>query len=240
MYKCDEVDSTGWWRPEWRTTPGWSGANQIPLHVSGKMGDVISVHFKPLGTNMVAMLCYRTKQGRVYYSQPLEGEGDVVMQLKAVPANNVVILVVCNTDYKYEGEETRKRHFDYRLKMGDNVYQPAKAQIKWYNYRSTLRDPDFSNGIEAVESTSDNSPARFSIHPEHTVLERGSQVFLHITAASQLMVPVRLVDTSGKVVYQQSLMHDGDYQIPSDITPGLYVMQAFNGGQTASVKIIIK
>ena len=240
MYKCDEVDSTGWWRPEWRTTPGWSGANQIPLHVSGKIGDVISVHFKPLGTNMVAMLCYRTKQGRVYYSQPLEGEGDVVMQLKAVPANNVVILVVCNTDYKYEGEETRKRHFDYRLKMGDNVYQPAKAQIKWYNYRSTLRDPDFSNGIEAVESTSDNSPARFSIHPEHTVLERGSQVFLHITAASQLMVPVRLVDTSGKVVYQQSLMHDGDYQIPSDITPGLYVMQAFNGGQTASVKIIIK
>ena len=240
MYKCDEVDSVGWWRPEWRTTPGWSGANQIPLHVSGKEGDLISVHFKPLDDNMVAMLCYRTKQGRIYYSQPLEGEGDVLMQLKAVPANNVVLLVVCNTDFKYEGEETRKRHFYYRLKMGDNVYQPAKAQIKWYNYKSTLRDPDFVTGIEEIQKTTENSPARFSIQPEQTVVKRGEQVALHITAASQLMVPVRLVDTAGNVVYQQSLLHDGDYQIPTDIMPGLYIMQAINGRQTASAKIIIK
>lgn len=240
MYKCNEIDSTRWWRPEWRTTPGWSGANQIPLHVTGNVGDIISVHFKPLGTNMVAMLCYRTKQGRIYYSQPLEGEGDVLMQLKAVPANNVVILVVCNTDFKYEGEETRKRHFDYRLKMGDNVYQPAKAQIKWYNYRSTLRDPDFATDIEEKGIASYDSPTRFSIHPEQTVVKRGSQVALHITAASQLMVPVRLIDTSGNVVYQQSLLHDGNYEIPGDITPGLYIMQALNGGQSASVKIIIK
>ena len=163
-----------------------------------------------------------------------------MMQLKAVPANNVVILVVCNTDFKYEGEETRKRHFDYRLMMGDNVYQPAKAQIKWYNYRSTLRDPDFTNGIEEMEGISDNSPTLFSIHPERTVVNRGSKVALHITAASQLMVPVRLIDTSGNIVYQQSLLHNGDYQIPTDITPGIYVMQALNGGQAASVKIIIK
>ena len=240
MYKCDEVDSTGWWRPEWRTTPGWSGANQIPLHVSGKVGDLISVHFKPLGSNMTAMLCYRTKQGRIYYSQPLEGEGDVMMELKAVPANNVVILVVCNTDYKYEGDETRKRHFDYRIKMGENVFQPAKAQIKWYNYRSTLRDPDFSTGIKELESTCDNSPISFSIRPEHTVVARGGQVALHITAASQLMVPIRLVDSSGNIVYQQSMLHDDNYQIPADITPGLYVLQALNGRQQASVKIIIK
>lgn len=240
MYKCDETDSTGWWRPEWRTTPGWSGANQIPLHVTGNVGDMISVHFKPLGTNMTAMLCYRTKQGRIYYSQPLDGEGDVVMQLKAVPANNVVILVVCNTDFKYEGEETRKRHFDYRLKMGDNVYQPAKAQIKWYNYRSTLRDPDFAAGIQEIENDRDNMPTRFSIRPENTIVTRGSQVALHITATTQLMVPVRLINTSGKVVYQQSLLHDGDYQIPSDIPPGLYILQALNGKLSASAKIIIK
>ena len=240
MYKCDEVDSIGWWRPEWRTTPGWSGANQIPLHVSGNVGDLISVHFKPLDTNMTAMLCYRTKQGRIYYSQPLDGEGEVMMTLKGKPANNVVILVVCNTDFKYEGEETRKHHFDYRLKMGDNVYQPAKAQIKWYNYKSTLRDPDFASGIKEIEGTSDNSPTRFSIRPAHTLVSRGSQVGLHITAASQLMVPVRLIDTSGKIVYQQSLLRDGDYQIPSDIPPGLYILQALNGKLSASAKIIIK
>ena len=136
--------------------------------------------------------------------------------------------------------ETRKRHFDYRLKMGDNVYQPAKAQIKWYNYKSTLRDPDFVTGIEEMVTTTENNPARFSIQPEHTVVKRGDQVALHITAASQLMVPVRLVDTAGNVVYQQSLLHDDDYQIPADIMPGLYIMQAINGRQTASAKIIIK
>ena len=145
-----------------------------------------------------------------------------------------------NIIVKYEGEETRKRHFDYRLKMGDNVYQPAKAQIKWYNYRSTLRDPDFAAGIQEIENDRDNMPTRFSIRPENTIVTRGSQVALHITAATQLMVPVRLINTSGKVVYQQSLLHDGDYQIPSDIPPGLYILQALNGKLSASAKIIIK
>ena len=148
MYKCDEVDSLGWWYPEWRTTPGWSGANQIPLHVNGEAGNIISIHFKPLGDNMVCMLCYRTKRGRIYYSQPVDGEGDVIMKLKEEPANNVVIAVVCNTDYIYKGEETRKKHFDYRLKMGENMYQPAKAQLKWYDYRATIRDKEFVDGIE--------------------------------------------------------------------------------------------
>ena len=130
MYKCDEVDSLGWWKPEWRTTPGWSGANQIPLHVNGAVGNTISLHFNPLGQNMACMLCYRTKRGKKFYSQPIYGEGDIYVKLADQPANNVVIAVVVNTDYIYKGEETRKQHFDYRLKMGENIYQPAKAQLK--------------------------------------------------------------------------------------------------------------
>lgn len=247
MYQCDQVDSVGWWRPEWRTTPGWSGANQIPLHVSGNTGDVISVHFQPMGKNMVAMLCYRTKQGKIYYSQPVEGEGDVVMQLQGVPANDVVILMVCNTDYIYKGEETRKAHFDYRLKMGDNVYQPAKAQLKWYNYRSTVRDPDFKKPATGIEELKNgrmeelkSEAVSFSVVPERSVVSRGENVALHFTAASQWQVPVRLIDMAGKVVGQQSLMHDGDYQIPADIQPGLYILQAINGSQSVSTKIIIK
>ena len=239
MYKCDEVDSARWWRPEWRTTPGWSGANQIPLHVSGKVDDLISVYFKPLGENMVCMLCYRTKQGRIFYSQPVEGEGEVLMQLQGVPANNVVIAVVCNTDYIYKGEETRKQHFDYRLKMGQNVYQPAKAQLKWYNYRSTIRDTEFINGIESAE-TSVTDEVRFGLRPAHTVINRGSQVWLDITAASQLQIPVRLIDSAGRVVYQQSLMRNGYYDIPANIAPGLYIMQALCNGQKASVKVVAK
>jgi len=239
MYKCDEVDSTGWWKPEWRTTPGWSGANQIPLHVTGNVGDLISLHFKPLGANMVCMLCYRTKQGKIYYSQPVEGEGDVLMQLQAVPANNVVIAVVCNTDYIYKDDSTRKKHFDYRLKMGQNVFCPAKAQLKWYNYKSVIRDTDFINGIEGISEEEPES-TQFTIIPESTVVGRGEQVALHFKAASMLQVPVRLVDMSGRVVYQQSFMHDGLFLVPANIQPGMYVMQGKNGSQTSSVKMVIK
>lgn len=239
MYRCDEVDSAGWWRPEWRTTPGWSGANQVPLHVKGDVGTMVSLHFKPLGQNMVCMLCYRTKQGKIFYSQPVEGEGDVMMELQAVPANNVVIAVVCNTDYIYKGEETRKKHFDYRLRMGEGVYQPAKAQLKWYNYRSTIRDTEFINGIDEA-LMADQSSARFTITPARMVVRPGERVPLHIAAASQLQVPVRLYNQAGQLVCQQSFMRDGDYLIPSDIAPGIYIMQGLNGSETSSIKITVK
>jgi hypothetical protein len=185
------------------------------------------------------MLCYRTKQGKIFYSQPVEGEGEVLMQLQGVPANNVVIAVVCNTDYIYKGEETRKQHFDYRLRMGQNVYQPAKAQLKWYNYRSVIRDQDFISGIKSAEIPATDE-MRFGLHPAHTVLSRGEQVWLNFTAASQLQVPVRLVDDAGRVVCQQSLLRNGYYDIPTDIKPGLYILQAFCNGQKASVKVIVK
>ncbi len=238
MYKCDEVDSLGWWYPEWRTTPGWSGANQIPLHVNGEAGNIISMHFKPLGDNMVCMLCYRTKRGRIYYSQPVNGEGDVIMKLKEEPANNVVIAVVCNTDYIYKGEETRKKHFDYRLKMGENMYQPAKAQLKWYDYRATIRDKEFVDGIEDVTAVVPS--AKFTIIPERTVVNRGERVPLRIAAASRLQVPVRLFNQNGQIVYSQSFMRDGDYMIPADIVPGIYVLQGINGREIHSVKIMVK
>ena len=239
MYKCDEVDSLGWWKPEWRTTPGWSGANQIPLHVKGDVGNLIKLHFKPLGKNMVCMLCYRTKSGNVYYSQPVEGEGDVVMKLQEQPANNVVIAVVCNTDYKYLGEETRKAHYDYRLRMGENIYQPAKAQLKWYNYKATVRDTEFITGIKEVAETQ-TSEGRFTIRPASNVAHRGEPLALHIAAASQWQVPVRLYSYAGQLVYQQSFVRDGDFLVPADVAPGLYILQGINGSETSSVKIVVK
>ena len=238
MYRCDEVDSARWWKPEWRTTPGWSGANQVPLHVDGEPGNTVKVHFQPLGRNMVCMLCYRAKNGNVYYSYPVKGEGEVVMTLQERPANDVVIAVVCNTDYKYEGDHTRKQHFDYRLRMDDNVYQPAKAQLKWYAYKTTVRDTEFITGITGI---SEEVPeARFTIRPERTVVSRGERVPLHIAAASQWQVPVRLYSASGQLVYSQSFLREDDYEIPADIAPGIYIMQGVNGSETSSVKIIVK
>lgn len=238
MYKCDEVDSLGWWYPEWRTTPGWSGANQIPLHVNAEVGNLVSVRFKPLGSNMVAQLCYRTKKGAVYYSEPVYGEGDVMIKLREQPANGVVILVVCNTDYIYKGEETRKKHFDYRLKMGENVYQPAKAQLKWYEYAQTIRDTGFISGIETATEAGD--AATFALTSARTVVSRGERLPLHLTAVSHWQVPVQMFNQAGQLVYQQSFLHDGDFNVPTDVAPGFYILQATDGREKASLKIVVK
>lgn len=236
MYPCDEVDSVGWWKPEWRTTPGWSGANQVPLHVNGKVGNMISIHFKPLGQNMLCQLCYRAMNGHVYYSRPVEGEGDVVMKLQEAPANGVVIAVICNTDYIYKGEATRKAHYNYHLKMGENVYRPAKAQLKWYEYTQTIRDTEFITGIEApIEEGS-----KFTITPEKTIVRAGESIPLHIGAATQLQVTVQLLNTSGQRVYSQSFMRDGDYHLPAGLQPGIYILYAEDGGQRSSVKLVVK
>lgn len=235
MYACDKVDSAGWFRPEYRTTPGWSGANQIPLHVDGTVGNIISLHFQPLGRNMVCQLAYRSARGKVYYSRPVEGEGDVVMALKEKPANNVVIAIVCNTDYIYEGEETRKQHFDYRLRMGQNIYQPAKAQLKWYNYRSTIKDDTFT-GIDEPES---EEAAHFELVPEKTMVKAGEQLPVRIRAAGRLQVQVRMYTAAGTLVHAQSFMRDGNLDIPSDLASGMYVLYADNGSEQSSVKIMV-
>ena len=242
MYKCNETDSAGWYYPEYRTTPGWSGANQIPLHVEGAKGNIISIHFKPLGTNMVCQLCYRSRRGKIYYSQPVEGEGDVVMKLQDVPANNVVMAVVCNTDYIYVNDETRKRHFDYRLKMGQNVYQPAKAQIKWYMHTQTLTDPTFKKPTTSIEEVETNveEGAKFKLEVASTVVNAGDNLPISLKAASQYQVPVVMYSTSGQAIYSQSFMRDGDYQIPSNVAPGMYILKAFNGHESSSVKILVK
>lgn len=243
MYKCNEVDSAGWYSPEYRTTPGWSGANQIPLHVEGVKGNTISIHFKPLGTNMTCQLCYRSKRGKIYYSQPVYGEGDVEMVLKDAPANGVVIAVVTNTDYIYVNDETRKRHFDYRLKMGENVYQPATAQIKWYMHSQTLKDPNFkkpTTDIDELETAVDNEPTKFTLNVGKTVVKAGDDIPVNLKAAGQYQIPVVMYSAAGNAVYSQSFMRDGDYHVPAGVAPGLYILKAYNGHEGSSVKIIVK
>ena len=239
MYKCDETDSIGWWKPEYRTTPGWSGANQIPIHVTGNKGDVVRIYFEPLGENMECQLAFRTKRGKVYYSQPVQGAGEVSMELVDVPANNVIFAVVCNTDYIYKGEKTRKAHYDYRLKMMDCAYQPASSSYKWYNYNSTIRDKNFNiddyAGIDSIEEA-----AEFGFSVEKSIVKAGERVNIGFTGASQWMVQVRMYALTGANVYNQSFVRDGAFHVPANLTPGVYVLKAYNAGQTASVKIVVE
>jgi chitodextrinase len=122
------TNNNGVLTPESRTTPGWSGANQVPLTVSG---DVVTVNFQPIGENMTCQLCYIATDGTRVYSE-IVSSGDCSINLDLAPANNVVIAVVTNTNYIYEGESTRKAHYDYRLEIVEGISGTADVQGKWY------------------------------------------------------------------------------------------------------------
>lgn len=115
--------------PEARTLPGWSGANQIPLTVTG---NTVTVNFQPIGANMTCQLVYRTTTGVPVYSQYVSS-GNCTLRLDAPAANNVVIAVITNTDYIYNGESTRTAHYDYRLQLVTGVTGTANINTKWYN-----------------------------------------------------------------------------------------------------------
>ena len=115
--------------PEARTLPGWSGANQIPLAVSGN--GMISVTFKPIGENMSCQLVYRATDGTVVYSAPV-ARGTCCLTPPKPIKNNVVIAVICNTDYLFKGEETRKAKFDYRLALNSGITGTADIYNKWW------------------------------------------------------------------------------------------------------------
>lgn len=123
------TNSNGVLTPEQRTTPGWSGANQIPLKVSG---DNATVNFQPIGKNMTCQIAYRATDGTCVYSKPVQN-GDCSVKLTKKPYNDVVIAVITNTDYVYEGENTRKAHYDYKLQLGNGVVGTADIYTKWYN-----------------------------------------------------------------------------------------------------------
>lgn len=124
------TNNNGVLTPENRTTPGWSGANVIPLTVSG---NTVKVELQPIGDNMSLQICYRATDGNPVYSNPVMGNDTAVLNIEKTPQDGVVFAVVCNTDYAYIGEETRKKHHDFRLKLIEGISKVADPYTKWYN-----------------------------------------------------------------------------------------------------------
>ena len=238
MTAIANADSTGWWKPEWRTTPGWSGANQVVIHTSRNIGDTIRVGFKPFGNNMVCQLCYKTKRGKVWYGEPLYGEGEATILLNESPANGVIIAVVCNTDYIYTGETLRKTHFNYHLFMGENAYKPATPSLKWYKNRQNISDPTFT-GIDDFTAASTEA-AEFALRPERTTVRAGEQLPLSFSGVQSWQIPVQLYNAAGSLIYQHSFLRDGVLPLPANLAPGMYILRAMDHGQQATAKIIVK
>jgi len=131
-------------KPDPRTIPGWSGANQIPLKVATNVNEV-SIEFLPLGDSMTFQIAYRATDGTAIYSQPIRGAlrnssgtaNTATLRLDKRPANDVVYAVIANTDYIYKGDATRKAKYDYRIKLGDGL-STADIYTKWFDLNNMV------------------------------------------------------------------------------------------------------
>lgn len=163
-YSMTTNDGNGLLTPEYRTTPGWSGSNQIPLRVSGEK---VVVDFQPLGPNMTCQLCYRTADGATIYGTPVNS-GECSLMIDQEPANSVVFAVITNTDYIYKGEVTRTTHFNYRLQLGEGVLETADIHKKWYDWTKVI--------AHTTDIKENNTASELVVYPNPV---SGSEIYLN-------------------------------------------------------------
>lgn len=231
-------DADGWMAPDPLTNPGWSGGNIIHVHV-GKNG--CEIFFRPEDDNMRCQLCYRTRDGRTFYSQPVLC-GKMVLNWDDTnqPANGVIFVVPCNTDYIYEGDAQRKKHWDYRIKLGRGAYAVADIYQKWYFYERTITDPTYDESIATgVEETVQTAPANkeggFRILS--SILKGGQKVQLDLGGVPANEVKAHLVGLAGVVIDEQTVANDGTIQMPAHLNRGMYVLALNHNGKIQSFKV---
>lgn len=233
-------DADGWFAPDTLTNPGWSGGNILPIHVDVNNGGC-EISFRPEDDNMMCQMCYRTSRGAAYYSQPVKC-GKMVMKWTEsnAPANGVVFVVPCNTDYIYTGDEQRKKHWDYRIKLGDGALAPASSKIRWYLYEQTLIDPDYETGIEDILADDKKQDTTPEIKIVSGMLKAGHQIQLDLGNISPNNVKAHLVGVSGVVIEEQTVSNDGRIQLPDNINKGMYVLALYHNGKVTTFKVYIE
>lgn len=211
--------------PEARTLPGWSGANQIPLVVSG---NEVVVNFMPLSRNMTCQLCYRTRQGVIRYSQVVNS-GECRLALDVAPANGVVIAVIANTDYIYEGEVTRTTKHDYRLQLVKGVTSTAAVNRKWFDWTLTIAD------LEPVKSS---EPAAFELFPNPMVKGQSLNVDLGGSQSKPLRLSVR--DVSGRLIHSDIVKENTVLDHQAFKQSGIYLVSLEGDGIREVRKLIVE
>jgi hypothetical protein len=233
--------------PEPRTTPGWSGANQIPLNVSG---DEVVVNFTPLGENMTCQLAYRATDGTPVYSNPVSS-GECRLKLEKAPANGVVIAIICNTDYLYEGDETRKAHYDYRLQLVEGIEGKASVYKKWYHYSSTIIDTE--DPIEPFPTEGaiyDPSSSSFEIPVKNNDVK--TTMFPNPISPNDVLEvkfngqingekEVRIIDSRGSFLYIMKDISDEHLTIPIEgrLKQGIYYVNIQSENFNDTQKLVI-
>lgn len=228
----------GWLAPDTITNPGWSGGNIIPIHVTG---NGCEISFRPEDDHMMCQLCYRTKDGRTFYSQ-IVACGKMVLNWTDDnrPANDVVFVVPCNTDYIYEGDAQRKKHWDYRIKLGEGALAPASIRVKWYFYEQTLKDNDFETGIENVKVADSDSKTEPNIRIVSGAFKAGHQVRFDLDGINPKDVVAHLVGVSGVMIDEQNMSDEGTIQLPASLNKGMYILALRHNGKVESFKVYVE
>lgn len=225
-YVSSTTSPTGLITPEFRTTPGWSGGNQIPLSTTG-IGSVVTVNFQPLSPNMTCQLCYRTRTGAIVYSKVVNG-GDCSLKLNSSPANNIVFAVVSNTDYVYEGDATRKKHFDYRLQIVKGITAVASRTNRWY---------DWTMNYVADEIP---SPPTSAVLKFKNPIQHGEDLSLVFDQSSTAPTEITIRNLYGQIVFQQQIEGSTTLSTNKRLQPGLYLVSSRCSGKEYVQKLIVK
>ena len=219
--------------PEYRTTPGWSGANQIPLNVTGStVGETVIVDFMPIDENMTCQLCYRDTNGNPVYGKPVSA-GKCGIKLETLPANNVVIAVITNTDYIYYGEETRTKHYDYRLKLVSGVAKTANTQKKWFYYDAPIVDDPVATSIEKTDDLNSNT-----ITPRLLAYNVSDYQLVDLSEQENT---VKIFSLTGTCVFTDTF-NNSNYIVEADVLPskGMYLLIVTSANQKFCYKILKK
>lgn len=156
------TDSSGILIPEERTTPGWSGANIIPLTIQANATQV-NLSLQSVTNSMSLQIAYRATDGTPVYSAPVFGANTATINLSKAPQSNVVFAIISNTDYDYVGEATRKTHHSFRLKLDAGISAKADPYTKWYNNFNLTYDWDSAKEVTSSNSSSSQETSSSSI-----------------------------------------------------------------------------
>lgn len=243
----------GWMAPDTITNPGWSGSNIIPIHVDSKSNTAV-VEFRPEDTEMRAQLCYVTKSGKNYYSQPVQC-GKMQIDLTDRPANNVIFCVVCNTDYIYTNDNNqaqRKKHWDYRIRFGEGALQVADLYTKWSFNEQTLTDKNYNEDQARADKEAATSIEQPMASPDEYIpgqngvrlltgyLKSGMPITVQLAnGISSSDVTVNIFGLSG-IICDEAPLQGNSYTLPQNLRPGLYFIKFIQNGKTDTYKVIVK
>lgn len=245
-----------WMAPDTLTNPGWSGCNIIPIHVDSK-ANTATIEFLPQDTEMRAQLCYVTQSGTTYYSQPIHC-GKTQIDITDRPANNVIFLVVANTDYIYTNDNNqaqRKHHYDYRVRLLDGALAVADLYKKWSLNEQTITDASYDedaareerNVALDIQSPQAEDPSSHT----YTAGDNGVRLLTGMPKAGHPItvqlanglspedVRVNMLGLSG-IIIDNAPLQGNTYTLPSNLPQGLYVIKFTHHGKADTYKVIVK